>query len=309
MATKSPIKVKEWGVHALKYVSSTLALGLEYREDPGPSFGTQDQLAVPREPRYLEVYSDASHSPGGGRSTQSTLIIWRGALVAWETSRQPFVTLSSAESELVSMMHSVVASESIGPIVEELLQDDIVTSLLGDNSAALSAFNLTPSGWRSRHLRMRANAGRERILAGTLTTTYVPGELQVADIGTKALPGHKLLGLLDLVNVRCSPGTSVEPAVSKVFSRLCAAGKGALERASPAAVMAMAILSQVEGAQGIRTQATKLGVSVMLLEVSQVEGQPGLMLNMVGDWMFWVLGVLVRVGLCALGFVVGLVFG
>ena len=97
-ATKSPIKVKEWGVHALKYVSSTLALGLEYREDPGPSFGTQDQLAVPREPRYLEVYSDASHSPGGGRSTQSTLIIWRGALVAWETSRQPFVTLSPNQS-------------------------------------------------------------------------------------------------------------------------------------------------------------------------------------------------------------------
>ena len=126
-STKALVKVKEWGLHALRYVSSTLSLGLEFRESPGPSFGSKDQLAVPREPQYLEVYSDASHSPGGGRSTQSTLVIWRGVLVAWETSRQPFVTLSSAEAELVSMMHSVVSSESIGPIVEELLQRDVVT--------------------------------------------------------------------------------------------------------------------------------------------------------------------------------------
>ena len=291
--TKSPLKVKEWGLHALRYVSVNLSLGLEFRECPGPCFGSQDQLAVPREPRYLEVYSDASHSPGGGRSTQSTLIIWRGALVAWETSRQPFVTLSSAEAELVSMMHSVVSSESIGPIVEELLQEDVVTSLLGDNSAALSAFNLTPSGWRSRPLRMRANAGRERIRAGTLTTSYIPGELQVADIGTKALPGHKLQGLLELINVRSSPGSNLEPVVAKAFGRMCSVSLTAAESVSPAVLMVLVVLSCPDGVLGARVPAGMLGSAVVLSTFQGVQGQPEVWLWLVGNWVFWVLWILV----------------
>ena len=300
-STKAPLRVKEWGVHALKYVSSTLSLGLEFREYPGPNFGSKNQLAVPREPRYLEVYSDASHSPGGGRSTQSTLIIWRGALVAWETSRQPFVTLSSAEAELVSMMHSVVSSESICPIVEELLQSDVVTSLLGDNSAALSAFNLTPSGWRSRHLRMRANAGRERIRAGTLTITYVPGELQVADIGTKALPGHKLLGLLELVNVRIAQDENPEPVVAKAFGRLCSVSLRTAERVSPATLLALIALSQPIGATGERGLTGGVGMVVLVASITKAEGQPGQWVTPVRDWMFWVVGALVILGLLVVG--------
>ena len=201
-ATKAPLQVKQWGLQALRYASSTMELGLEFRRDVGPSFGSKGQLAVPREPRYLELYSDASHAPNGGRSTQATVAVWRGALILWETSRQPFVTLSSAEAELVSMIHSIQVSDSVCPIIEELLEDDVTTSLLGENAAASASFNPGAGSWRNRHLRMRARAGRERIQAGTLTTTYVPGELQVADVGTKPLAGPKLLGLLDLVNVR-----------------------------------------------------------------------------------------------------------
>ena len=119
-ATKAPLQVKQWGLQALRYAGSTVELGLEFRRDAGPSFGSKDQLAVPREPRYLELYSDASHAPNGGRSTQATVAVWRGALVLWETSRQPFVTLSSAEAELVSIMHSIQVSESVCPIIEEL---------------------------------------------------------------------------------------------------------------------------------------------------------------------------------------------
>ena len=49
---------------------------------------------------------------------------------------------------------------------------------------------------------MRARAGRERINAGVLNVTYV---FQVADVGTKALPGSKLLSLLLLVKRRGAP--------------------------------------------------------------------------------------------------------
>ena len=59
--------MKEWGLEALRFASTTLELGLEFHEDAGPSFGSRHQLTVPRE-RYLEVYA-----PSGERSTQSTL--------------------------------------------------------------------------------------------------------------------------------------------------------------------------------------------------------------------------------------------
>ena len=136
--TKAPSKVKEWGWQALRYAAATLELGLEFNRDVGPRFGTEEQLAFPREPRYLEIYSDASHAPKGDKSIQCILTVWRGSLLLWETARQPFTTLSSAEAELVAMVRAVQVGDCVAPIIEELIQDNLTTSLLGDNSAALA---------------------------------------------------------------------------------------------------------------------------------------------------------------------------
>ena len=59
---------------------------------------------------------------------------------------------------------------------------------------------------------MRAAAARERIQAGVLTTTYVPGDLQVADVGTKPLKTSRALALLGIVNVRVLNGHFSGPA-------------------------------------------------------------------------------------------------
>ena len=174
-ATKAPRRVKEWGLQALKCASGTLQLGLECRRDPGPFFGARDQLASPRNHLTLEVYTDASHAPGGNRSIQSTVLLWRGCTVLWECSRQPFVTLSSAEAELVGMVHAVQISEGVGPIVEEFLGEDLATSLLADNAVAISGFHPTGGNWRNRHLKMRAQAGRERMELGSLTVSVSLG--------------------------------------------------------------------------------------------------------------------------------------
>ena len=105
--TRAPKKVLEWGWQALRYVAGTLDLGLEFNKDPGPSFGSEDQLSVPRGPRCLEIYTDASHAPQGDKSTQCVLAVYRGSLLSWETSRQPFTALSSAEAELIAMVKGI----------------------------------------------------------------------------------------------------------------------------------------------------------------------------------------------------------
>ena len=97
--TKAPKRVKEMGIQTLKYVAC-----MEYHHEVGPEFGESGQIPVARSAGFLEIYADASHA---GRSTQGIVVAWRSGLTFWESTKQPFVTLSSAESELVAMMQAV----------------------------------------------------------------------------------------------------------------------------------------------------------------------------------------------------------
>ena len=162
----------------------------------GSPFAEHGWLSIPRTDEVLELYTDASHSPGGERSMQAVVVVWRGVPVAWESTRQPFTTLNSAESELVCMIHGIQLAEAIQPLLDELLEAETIVALLGDNEAAIRAFETTPSGWRNRHLRMRACAGRERVAANLPKVSHLPGEFQVAGLGTKTLPRSRILQLL-----------------------------------------------------------------------------------------------------------------
>ena len=72
------------------------------------------------------------------------------------------------------MVHGVQLCESIQPLVDELIEADSIVSLLADNEAAIRSFDTVSSGWRNRHLRMRAVAGRERVDSGLLRVSHLP---------------------------------------------------------------------------------------------------------------------------------------
>ena len=96
---------------------------------------------------------------------------------------------------------------------------------------------------------MRAQSGREKIESEFLTVNYVPGGLQVADIGTKALPSSKLLGLLDLVNVRMPSKDDSEVVAAKVFGRLVVSANGPGTSQPSELLMALFLASQLPGAK------------------------------------------------------------
>ena len=163
-AVRSPSIVIKAGPQVLQYLYGTADLWIEYRR---PSGDRLLDTPVPRTLNTLELFTDASHAPDGGRSCQAIVILWLGSLLCWESTRQPFVTLSSAESELVAVTTGLVAAESVGAIIEECISDDMIVSALCDNQAAVRSFGVESLGWRNRHLRMRAAAGRERIDVGS----------------------------------------------------------------------------------------------------------------------------------------------
>ena len=125
LSTKTPRRVYEMGVQALKYASNTLDPGLEFRRVNEAFLGSEGQLSHSRSSNALEIYADASHSPGGERSRQCVIVVWKGATILWEATRQPFTALSTAEAELIGMIHAAQVGECVGPIIE-LVQEDIV---------------------------------------------------------------------------------------------------------------------------------------------------------------------------------------
>ena len=243
-AVKAPDTVVKAGYQVLKYLFGTVELGIEYRRPVGTEWA---DAPVPRTLETIELFTDASHAPEGGKSNQAIFILWNNMLVAWEASKQPFTTLSSAEAELVVVMAGIVAAESIGAIFEELLSRDIIISALCDNQASVRACACGSLGWRSRHLRMRAAAARERIAAGALVVTYIPGERQIADLATKPLQTPRIMQLLDMLSIRSRVGSEGTGGQGRVLSRLFYAARS-VPLVSAEALAGLALMSAIRGA-------------------------------------------------------------
>ena len=229
-STKAPQKVLEWSRQILKYLKGSKDLAIVYGSQLW-SLGAHQQLQQPRRPDLLEIYADSSHAPQGFRSQQCVILLWQGDLIAWDAGRQPFTAMSSAEAELVGMLHAMTIAESIGPLFEEFQECDLRFCLLGDNAAACRSFEEAPCNWRSRHLRIRAAAGRERVQSQLGTVAHVPGLYQLADLATKPLPGSRLSWLLGLMNViSCPPASPVSLSAASPASGANPVGPEKMEK-------------------------------------------------------------------------------
>ena len=268
-ATKCPGLSVSLGKQTLAYLRTTVDVGIEVPHVVGSTFSEHGLLSLPRTERVLELYTDASHSPCGGRSVQGIFLLWKGVPVTWESSRQSFVTLSSAEAELVTMISGLQTAEAVLPLVQELIEQDVTISLLADNEAAIRAFDAAPASWRSRHLRMRAFAARERISANILRVTHLPGQYQIADVATKPLARARILQLLEFMNIRSRVSESAKNA--RMLSRV-----------------------SLGGAQATSVVAQTLAGLALLALLPRAQGQPAEdRLEVSVEWLSWSFGFLV----------------
>ncbi|CAE7826010.1 RE1, partial [Symbiodinium sp. CCMP2456] len=72
-ATKAPQWSISYGRQALAYLKGTQEFGIEVPFDVGKTFSDHGLLAIPRTDSAIELYTDASHSPGGDRLPASLL--------------------------------------------------------------------------------------------------------------------------------------------------------------------------------------------------------------------------------------------
>ena len=109
------------------------------------------------------VFVDASFAPPHEkfRSVQGVVVTHQGSVTMWSSNRQSFVTMSTAEAELLGYSEGYQVAESTKALLKILELPMGKTVLYGDNKAAISLATAETGPWRTRHLRLR-RASSER---------------------------------------------------------------------------------------------------------------------------------------------------
>ena len=214
---RSPLEAWERGIQILKYLRRHPEIALSYGL---PSSGDLCRATA---------LSDASFAPNAERSHQCCLTLLGDSLITWHSCRQPFITQSTCEAELVALCSALSDLEAQLPLFKELLPSkEWSCELLCDNKSAVAICQAPFGSWRSRHLHLRANVIKERLSQGW-SLRHQPGVEMLADLGTKPLALGRFLELMLGLGLHVPPTAAVQPQVRMVRSptRPCSLDLGA----------------------------------------------------------------------------------
>jgi hypothetical protein len=164
----------------LRYVSSTLSLGITYT-----SHLPEDAKGV------LWAASDASWADDAEtrRSTTGIVLMLAGGAIEWRSKRQSTVAQSSAEAEYIAAADAAKSIVYIRQLLAHLTcPQQQPTQLQMDSQAAICIAMQDSNNHRRKHIDVKHHYLREQAQAGTITLSWVPTAEQVADIFTKPLP-------------------------------------------------------------------------------------------------------------------------
>ncbi|OLP97902.1 Retrovirus-related Pol polyprotein from transposon TNT 1-94 [Symbiodinium microadriaticum] len=185
LATRAPRRAIQIAEKAIAYLQRTMGYSLIYQTDGSG----------------LVAYCDASFAPEGGRSHSGWIVLLHDCVIAWRSGRQATVTLSTAEAELMAMSEAVLALQSTDSMMKDMFPEGKQLQLYSDSTSALAIANGSGS-WRTRHLRLRSAWVAELISNQAMTVHHCVGEVQPADLLTKALASQRIKSLCSLLNLK-----------------------------------------------------------------------------------------------------------
>lgn len=218
MQTPSTLHFKAL-THTLQYVASTAGQGILLRATP--------QLT-------LHAFSDSDWAGciDTHCSVTGYLMVLGNSPISWKSKKQHTVSKSSSEAEYRAMSSAASEITWLVRLLTELGLSDLPPVLLHcDNQSAMRIAHNPVFHERTKHIAIRCHVTREKILEGLVQLTYLPSQLQLADILTKFLPAHQLqplLSKLEMINLTPSLWGGIEPtctntntAASTQQTRVC----------------------------------------------------------------------------------------
>ncbi|WMV47529.1 hypothetical protein MTR67_040914 [Solanum verrucosum] len=160
----------------LKYINSTSDLGLFFKRK-------NDLVFI--------GYTDANF--GGDmdnrRSTLGYIFLCGGTGISWCSKKQDSVSLSTTEAEYKATTLTAQECVWLQRLAEKLhLSISKPTTIFGDNQSAIKLANNSVFHARTKHIEVEDHFIREKVLDGTLYTSEVRSQENIADIFTKSLP-------------------------------------------------------------------------------------------------------------------------
>ena len=211
----------------------------------------------------LKAFCDASFAPDGAKSHSGWLIFLHDCVIAWKSGRQSTITLSTAEAELTAMSEAVLALQSSDAMVRDVLPKGQQLQLYSDSTAALAIANGSGS-WRTRHLRLRSAWVADLVEKQAISIHHCIGELQPADLLTKALASQRIRALNELLNLRSLEWEqgNAEPVNSISSSRRASAPNKVSKVLIALLVLSQASLGETHNGEEDEALVVRTGISV-----------------------------------------------
>lgn len=177
---EKPTKQHMTAVHRIfAYLAHTANYGLCFQK--GNDFKSENYMVS------CFTDSDWATDPDTRKSVTGTTIKIGTAVVAWRSSRQQCISLSTVQSEFVAASESVQIATQINGIINEILEHETSINLFTDNMGAMQLINTGNFSKRTKHIDLRYRYICLEKEKGNIVVQYVPTETNLADIFTKAL--------------------------------------------------------------------------------------------------------------------------
>jgi hypothetical protein len=143
----------------------------------------------------LDVYTDASFGddPEDRKSSQGWLMTLFGTPVAWRSNKQPIVTGSTTEAEILSFVSATKEAMELLRIFRDMnLVLDHPLKIFCDNKQAIRIITSEYQRLKTalKHVDIPQMWIRQEHKAGRVTASYLPSADMTADGLTKALPAQ-----------------------------------------------------------------------------------------------------------------------
>ncbi|KAI3758473.1 hypothetical protein L6452_06036 [Arctium lappa] len=183
-----------------KYLRGTQTLGLWY-----PKLSSFD----------LTAYTDADHAGCklDRKSTSGCCQLLGNKLVSWSSKKQNCVSTSTAEAEYVAAASCCSQVLWMKTQLRDYGQQFDRIPILYDSKSAIAISANPVQHSKTKHIDVRYHFLKDHVEKGTIEMYFVPTELQLADIFTKALDERRASDLVSDVYIRASD------LVSDVFIR------------------------------------------------------------------------------------------
>ena len=137
----------------------------------------------------IEAYVDASFAEEEGRKSASGgVILYNKSPVIWYSRVQRLVTLSTVESEYVSLVHGIQEILWMRRLLEGIQETLPPTTIFEDNEGAIALATTGNTSGRTKHIDLRYEFVKQHIDRNDIRLEHKRTQEMIADMLTKGLP-------------------------------------------------------------------------------------------------------------------------